>query len=520
MTFVPVKQAGAIGVNKDLSAPELPIGAWTDSLNIMFREGYAGQCFGYSEIYAAPTVIPYHVCPVTVAGGRKWIYAGAAKMYTADVVGGVVTHTNITRQTASVDVDYSASINAWTSCLLAGVPILNNGVDAPQAWLLTGRAAILPAWPATVLCKSLRVYKNSLIAINITEGATEYPYMIRWSNSADPGAVPSSWDYANAAVDAGRVDVSDSQGGQLVDGLALRDSFMLYGKQSVFRMDYVGGAFIYRISKVLGGSGAMNKNCIVEIPGGFHLVLGADDIYLHDGTQPVSILDKQTRRFFFANLDAENIGRCFVFKNPWLNCVYICYPEAGKLFCNKALVYNYTDKTSSFLEMPNLNHAMNGAMNASVSQQIDSDNLPIDSDNTLINATDFTPDISRVMLAPNTLKLYQLDSTLTFDGTFITSYMERRGLHFDAPNNIKMISSIRPRIEGAVGSTIQVQVGSSDDPYSDPVYKNSVTFTIGETVSVDCFVTGRYLAIKFVSGTAFGWRLDSYDIGVKVAGYW
>jgi hypothetical protein len=433
MTFVSVKQAGAIGVNKDLSAPELPIGAWTDSLNISFRDGYAWQSYGYSEIYASPSIIPYHVCPVNVGGVRKWLYAGSGKLYTVDAAGGTVTHTNITR---TVGGDYTGTINGWTSCILSGVPIFNNGTDAPQQWPLTGNATALSNWPASTTCKSMRVYKNSLIAINVTETGTNYPFMIRWSTAADPGSVPASWDYTDATKDAGRTDVSDSMGGELVDGLALRDSFMLYGKQSVFRMDYVGGVYIYKISKVLGASGAMNKNCITEIPGGFHVVLGNDDIYLHDGTQPASILDKQTRRFFFNNLDVDNIGRCFVFKNPWLNSVYICYPEAGSSYCNKALVYNYVDKTNSFQEIPNLLHAMNGAMDSGLSQQFDADTLPFDSDVTMFNSSDFTPDISRVMMAPNTTKLYQLDSSVTFNGTNITSECRAALLNFERISGI------------------------------------------------------------------------------------
>ena len=520
MPFVSVKQAGAIGVNKDLSAPELPIGAWTDSLNVAFRDGYAWQCYGYSEIYATPPVIPLHVCPVNVGGARKWVYAGTGKLYTVDVVGGTVNHTNITRQTTGVDVDYTATPNTWTSCVLSGVPIFNNGVDAPQQWLLTGKATALSNWPASTTCKSMRVYKNFLIAINVTESSTQYPYMIRWSTPADPGSVPASWDYADATLDAGRTDVSDSQGGELVDGLALRDSFMLYAKQAVFRVDFTGGAFVFKISKVLGASGVMNKNCIVEIPGGFHLVLGADDIYVHDGVQPVSILDKQTRRFFFNNLDVDYISRCFVFKSPWLNSVYICYPEPGNTSCNKALVYNYVDKTCSFQEIPNLNHATNGAMDSSLSSTWDSDSLPWDSDVTVWNASDFTPDISRVMLAPNVAKLYQLDSTATFNGTNIVSYLERRGLHFDAPDKIKTIKSIRPRITGHAGYTVQFQVGWSNEPYEAPTYGTAVDFTIGTTVSIDTFASGRYMAIKVSSGTAFFWRLDSYDIQAEIRGSW
>jgi hypothetical protein len=138
----------------------------------------------------------------------------------------------------------------------------------------------------------------------------------------------------------------------------------------------------------------------------------------------------------------------------------------------------------------------------------------------MFNSSDFTPDISRVMMAPNTTKLYQLDSSVTFNGTNITSYMERRGLHFDAPDKIKTIKGIRPRITGNSGYTVQVQVGWSNEPYEDPTYGTAVDFTIGTTVSCDLFGSGRYMAIKFSSGTAYNWRLDSFEVDVNLRGSW
>ena len=132
MAFVPVKQVGQFGVNRDLSTSELPINAWTDCQNIRFLDGSAYQFYGHGEIYAGTAVEPYHVLPVTVGGVKYWLYAGANKIYQVGAPGGVITHTNITRQTASVDVDYTATRNKWTSTVLGGIPILNNGVDAPQ----------------------------------------------------------------------------------------------------------------------------------------------------------------------------------------------------------------------------------------------------------------------------------------------------------------------------------------------------------------------------------------------------
>ena len=123
-------------------------------------------------------------------------------------------------------------------------------------------------------------------------------------------------------------------------------------------------------------------------------------------------------------------------------------------------------------------------------------------------------------MASGDAKLYQLDSSTTFNGTLPTAYLERKGLHFDAPEAIKLIRSIRPRIYGQIGATVNVYVGYSNEPYESPTYGPAIPFTIGTTVSCDTFATGRYMAIKFGSGTAYYWRLDSYSIDVQQTGAW
>ncbi|NML62938.1 hypothetical protein HHL21_18010 [Massilia sp. RP-1-19] len=45
-----------------------------------------------------------------------------------------------------------------------------------------------------------------------------------------------------------------------------------------------------------------------------------------------------------------------------------------------------------------------------------------------------------------------------------------------------------------------------------------MTHTIGETLQCDCFVSGRYVAVRFETGTAFSWRLDAFDVFVEDAG--
>ena len=522
MAMINFSQVGVTGVNKDLSAHELgpangaPI-AWTDAKNIRFLDGMAYQFYGHSEVYNSPSFAPQHILPCNVSGARYWIYTTAAKTYCVTNTGGSAVHTDITHLTPRTGV-----ANQWTSTLLSGIPILNTGDTStvPMYWSLNpaNKFIDLANWPASTYCKSLRAFKNSLIALNVTKSGINYPYMVKWSHPADPGSVPASWDPADATKDAGEMDLAEGFD-PIVDGMQLRDSFIIYKESSVWRMDFIGGTYIYRFSKVAGVSGALNRNCIVEIDGQ-HLVLSGSDVVVHDGQSVVSVLDKQTRRWLFQNIDVNNSEKCFVFKNPYFNEVFVCYPSIGSTVCDKAMVWNYVDKTVSFREVPGINHASSGPVDNGLRMLWSNDNDPWDSDLTTWNGPDSVPSAARSIMASSDGKLYLMDASSSFNGVIPDAYLERRGLSFGKPESIKLIKGIRPRIVGNTGQTVNIQIGSSNDPYLDPAYGAVMAHTIGSTISNDCLVSGRYIAIKISSGTAYQWRLDSFSLDVKEQGAW
>ena len=92
-------------------------------------------------------------------------------------------------------------------------------------------------------------------------------------------------------------------------------------------------------------------------------------------------------------------------------------------------------------------------------------------------------------------------------------------LHGGSPDKIKLVKSVRPRIMGNTGETVTLKIGSQDDPWSEPVY-TSMTHTIGSTVRNNCLVAGRYISFKVETGSAYTWRMDSYDIEVETIGDW
>lgn len=179
MTIVKVEQVGSIGVVKDLSQHELPQNAWTDAKNIRFLDGYAYQFYGHDEVYNSPSYVPQFVQACNVSGNRYWIYTTAAKTFAVTISAGASVHTDITHATPR-----SGVVNQWTGTMLSGIPVLNAGdvSSVPMSWdlNLANKFVNLANWPASTYCKSIRAYRNYLIALNITKSSTSYPYMVKW----------------------------------------------------------------------------------------------------------------------------------------------------------------------------------------------------------------------------------------------------------------------------------------------------------------------------------------------------
>lgn len=513
-----VQNAGAIGVIKDLSAVDLPDGAWTDASNIRMLDGMAYQFLGHGEVYNSPAYAPQYLMALYIAGARYWLYATATKTFAVSNSGGVTTHTDITHVTARTGV-----VNQWTGCVLGGIPILNVGdtTRVPMCWdkNLANKFVDLTNWPAATYCKSLRSFKNLIVALHVTEGGVTYPFMVKWSHPAAPGALPSSYDNTDATKDAGELDVASGED-PIVDGGELKESFIVYKEASSHRLDYIGGVFVLALKKIFGMTGILNRNCWTEFDG-YHFVVTGSDIVIHDGYTAQSVLDKKARRSFFQSVDASNRGMVFTFKNPFLNEIFVAYPSIGASSCDQALVYNYVDKTVTYRTLPNLNHASFGAVDNSVSGNWNQDSAPWSADLTEWGGPDFTPDTARVIMASADIKLWMLDASAAFDAAIPVAYLERRGLTMGAPELMKMVEGIRARISGNVGETVIIKIGGHDtDPYADPTWDLTLTHTIGTTVICDGMTERRYVAIRFETGTAYQWRLDSYDIPGSFGGEW
>lgn len=501
------------GLNADLTPEELGNGVWTASSNIRFSNGYAERFKGTVQVFAAPTVTPYFITPYATSTNRYWIHAGTGAIFADDGT----TRTNITGPTPTGAID-----DRWTGGSINGVLIMNNGVNVPTYWAGTGTLASIPGWDATWRAKSIRPFKNFILAMGVTKGATVYPHMLKWCTELDPGAISSAgdWDSTDPALDAGERDLAETPD-IMVDGMPMGDAFVIYKERSMYSVTYIGYPQIFRTQRLPGESGMLARGCGVNTPLG-HVVLAAGDVVLNTGQGVTSISNGIVRDFIFRNISADYYQRSFVTSNPQKNEVWVCFPYGASATCNKACVWNWVDKTWAIRELANATYGAFGQINYSAAEvtwdSIDAVGTTWDAIGTTWDENEYSPAEARLLMCHSTPYISLQDSGTSDFGELISASIERTGITFGDPYTVKLASGLYPKIDGNTGSTVSIQLGAAMLADEQPTWGDVQIFTIGQDQKIDSMVSGRYLAVRFLNTDYFPWRIKSFGLPYENCG--
>jgi hypothetical protein len=498
-----------LGIISDEQPQELPDGAWSTGLNVRFKDGYAQRISGHTSVLTAPSAAAYHVARYNIGG--NWIHCTLAAAFADNGT----TKTEITGSALTGGAD-----DKFTSCILGGVFVLNNGKDLPQYWGgdTGANLAALTGWDANHKCKAMRAFKNYLIALNITKTATNYGSMVKWSDVAAAGTIPTVWTAA-ADNDAGEVDLAETPD-SIVDALPLGDSLIVYKTSSMYGMQYIGGNDIWRFSRLPGTSGMLSQNCAVEIPSG-HVVLTASDLIVHNGTGVQSIVDSKMRRWLFSSIDSTNYTRAFITANHAQHEVWVCFPSSLSTVCNRALIWNYKENNFTVRELPSVTAGDMGPVPplASGDKWSEDTTGTWNTDTTTWDMIDISNVDKKLVMSSTASKVYVMDDSSTFDGTAYTATLERTGIAFGKPDRVKWIRSILPRIDAGTGTVVNFQLGATSDVEVGTTWGSTYTYTVGSTYKLDVGETGRFLGLRIINSTA-PFRLKSLDIDYVELGAW
>ncbi len=528
MALIAMENVGEVGIVKDVSPWQLPQNAWSDGNNVRAWQGAIEKIKGYSEVMTSCPVDPYHVTFLQAGASKYFVVGGLAKIYVHDGT----SWTNITRQTTGSDVDYSATAaEGWSSTLIGGILVMSNGFDDPQFWALSSgvpstsnKMADLSNWPASTECKSMRSFRSFLVALNVTESSVNYPRLVKWSTEAATQAVPASFDDTDATVDAGEYELG-SASSKIVDGLQLRDVFMIYTERETFSMSFVGTPFIFQFRMLSPTVGAMAKNCVVEFDGG-HFIFGRSDFYLNSGDRITPLLPTKMRDHVYGLIDGEYAEKSFCVADYSANEILACFvsSESTSTQVDRAVVWNYANNTFTMRDLPDVAFISAGVIDNpnSFTTWSAATSTWATAAGAWAQSYDKFEDVL-VFASPTDTKLYRDRSSNQEDTTDMTSFIERTGLAMTSQGSpdqttVKRIKAIWPKMKIDNEDTVDVYVGTQMSTEAAVSWEGPFEFNPNTHSKVSCRATGKLYGVKFESSSDTHWQLAGLAFEVEDAG--
>lgn len=462
-----------------------------------------------------------------------WLWPSLSKIYVWDGT----NNTDITRTLAP----YTATdADQWNGCILGGVPILNNGGDSPQFWnsySVGTKMQDLTNWPgagsapATTKCLVMRSFLSYLIALNMTTSGTNFPHRVRWSSSASPGNLPSTWDFTDPTNDAGQNDLPDVDSGLILDGGVLGNQFFIYKESAVWRMAFIGAPYIFSFQVFLPTTGILCSRAVATtgpLPNSqvMHVLATQDDIVAHNGFMVESILNKRMKRYLAANLDPTNFATSFMMPNPPYEEMWFCYPTNGNAHPNRAIIWNWRYNTLTEADGIDFQGFGIGTIFNSAGPIWNNANISWNSDTSPWSAA-----IRRrvVICNPNTSKIHLFDQGTVRDGLSFMGTLQRTNLAIVGRKRSgewiedfqrrKLVSALWPKVQNG---PINVRVGYNDLPNQNSNWSPYLPFDPSTQVFVNGMLDGpnqgsaRAFGIEFSSVNDF--RVDGYKADISLTG--
>lgn len=505
---------GSVG---DVPPQAVPPGVFTKALNVQFVDGAVEKAPGMAQLYGTPPAAPYFLLSGQDNGGNIKVFLSGLTQIYAYASG----FSNVSR---AVGGNYAATEqNVWTGGVLHGVPFLNNIADIPQSWDSgTSLFVDMPNWTAGDRAKSLRAFKNYLLALNISNGANNYPHNVKWSHPADPGVVPSSWNVADATKDAGEATLSDTPG-HIIDGLSMGNQFAIYKEDATYLMQFIGAPFIFSFKLIMRESGVLALNCVADVLGQ-HVILTGDDVILFNGAgSPDSIMNRKWRRELYNNLNINEYKKTFIAAMPTRQELWCCIPTTTGNPPDVAYVWNWKNNSWSKRDIPQIQSIASSFPPDTGTATWDTDAGTWNSDAEAWSSFGSRGKVP-LMASPKNTKILTYGAGELLDSTVMSAVATHESYDFATPEDgkpadvVKHVSKLRPRVVADPGVVVNFEIGTQFD-INDPIEWGSVLpFTVGTTQELCMARNGKYISWRVSSNTDCTWRLEALDMLVQLGG--
>ena len=223
--------------------------------------------------------------------------------------------------------------------------IYSNGVDAPQYYLM-GTSTNFATLDSIKTAGTVPTFRTSGVIRDflVTGNQTNNRNRVQWSGINDI----THWQAGTKQSDF--QDLPGS-GGQIV-AVTSGEYGYIFRQNEIVRMDYVGGATIFRFSVVSPNRGAVYGKTVCQ--DNRRVFFYADDGFFEvNGDQIKPIGAEKVNRFFDIDLDKAYTDRIVAAVDPFNQLAIWLYPSGDNPanttgICDKLLIYNYVTEKWSF----------------------------------------------------------------------------------------------------------------------------------------------------------------------------
>ena len=515
-----IREFAQKGLNTDIPAWDLDPGFVTSLNNVRIINNQLITFGGYKS-WSVP---PEQFDPgLLIHGGALsspyWVVFGADAVYAFD---GEIW-TDISSAAGYGPLNDSTF---WIGDILSSFVIATHPQIYPEFWAGTLVDPMQPlpfdatrTWlDVDIRCGLMRSHKDFLIAMDLNEAGTELIDTVRWSDAADVGFLPGSWDEADPSVLAGKAQLGGSLG-KIIDGMSLRDSFVIYRENGISVMDYTGDAFVWKIRHLEQTTGLINKNCIVEVKGR-HFFIGDGDILMNDGNTVDSIMHKRIRKRFLT-AKPEFIRNWYAFVNDLFKEIWFCVIEKeGSVYPDTAYIFNWKDNTWFTRDLnPETTFIAQGPTSLIPERTWDNWEETWDTATSTWDKEGRTP-LGKALVGIKTDPQQELIIIDDTDNDNVEEYiclLERTDLPIAGHERVVTVQEIFPFMSGTIPVT--VRLGSQQRPGGPISWKPEIQFDSQTDRKINLRVTGELIAFRVQSSFNDGsWSLSGMDVKYVVVG--
>ena len=375
----------------------------------------------------------------------------------------------------------------WTFTQFGNYVIASNGVDLPQYYLMgtSTNFANLSAINTAGTTPNFRV-SGVIRDFLVTGNQSTNQNRIQWSGINDIGV----WEGKQA-------DLQDlpGSGGEIVH-ITSGEIGYVFRQNQIIRMDYVGGATIFRLSVISPNRGAVYGRTVCQ--DNRRVFFYADDGFFEiNGDNVISIGAEKVNRFFDANVNKAYTDRICAAVDPFNQLALWLYPSVNNTsnttgICDRILIYNYATKKWSLAEAnaSTIFSQFVGAYTVElmdiISQNLDAINIALD--------TDFW--------SGGQLFLGGIDSdykAAIFSGTANEGEIETSEVEL-FPGFRSSIQSVRPIVDAEATVTIKTR-----DRLADSVTSSS-EISMNDTGVNPVRQSGRYVKVNVKTPSGVAWN--------------